>query len=217
MTSGTPSDPTQQRLLEAAEATFAEKGFKAASIREICKAAGANVAAINYYFGDKERLYIETVKCAHRACTEGEPFPDWEPGTPPVQKLGDFIRIMVSRMLTPQSPASTQVMMREMAQPTAACVEVVREYIQPIAGKLKGILEELLPHAAEPERVLFAFSVVGQCHFYRSNRAVASLLVGEEMFNQLDAGVVAEHITAVTLRALGLELAGPAAQLAPHK
>lgn len=210
------TDPTQQRLLEAAETIFAEKGFKAASIREICKAAGANVAAINYYFGDKERLYIETVKYAHRGCTEGEPFPDWEPDTPPVQKLRDFIRILVSRMMSPQSPASLQVMMREMAQPTAACVEVVREYIRPIAEKLKGILEELLPHATEPERILFAFSVVGQCHFYRSNRAVASLLIGEEIFKQLDAGLVAEHISAVTLRALGLEAARPAAQHAPH-
>ncbi len=210
------NDPTKQRLLDAAETIFAEKGFKAASIREICRAAGANVAAINYYFGDKERLYIETVKYAHRACTEGEPFPEWEPGTSPVQKLGEFIRILVSRMLTPQSPASLQVMMREMAQPTAACEAVVREYISPIAEKLKGILAELLPHAREQERILFAFTIVGQCHFYRSNRAVASLLVGEEMFKQLDAGVVAEHITAVTLRALGLEVAGPAAQFAPQ-
>ena len=119
-------------------------------------------------------------------------------------------------MLSPQSPASLQVMMREMAQPTAACVEVVREYIRPIAEKLKGILEELLPQASEPERILFAFSIVGQCHFYRSNRAVASLLIGEEMFRKLDVGVVADHITTVTLRALGIEAAGPAAHPASH-
>ena len=207
---------TKLRLLEAAGEVFAEHGFADATVRDICERAGANIAAINYYFGDKGRLYIETVKYAHRACTEGEPFPDWEPGTSPVQKLRDFIRVLVSRMLSPQSPASLQVMMREMAQPTAACVEVVRDYIRPIAEKLKGILEELLPHATEPERILFAFSIVGQCHFYRSNRAVASLVIGEEMFKQLDAGLVAEHITAVTLRALGLEGAGRAAQHAPH-
>src|SRR5437588_7481375 len=100
------TDATQQRLLEAAEEVFAAKGFKAASIREISTKAGANVAAINYYFGDKERLYIETVKYAHRGCTEGAAFPHWEPTTPPVQKLRDFIRVLVTRMLSPQSPAS---------------------------------------------------------------------------------------------------------------
>lgn len=199
------TDLTQQRLLDAAAQIFAEKGFEAASIREICKQADANVAAINYYFGDKERLYKEAVKYANRGCIEGAPLPEWAPRTPPVQKLCDFIRVIVARMLSPQSPASLQLMMREMAQPSAACEEVVRDYIQPIAHKLRGIIEELFPAATEQQRILIAFSIVGQCHFYRSQRAVASLLIGEEAFQQLSTEIVTEHITAFTLRALGLE------------
>jgi AcrR family transcriptional regulator len=199
------TDPTQQRLLEAAELVFAEKGFKAASIREICKKAGANIAAINYYFGDKERLYNETVKYAHRSCIEGAPFPEWTPDTSPVQKLRDFIRVMATRMLAPQSAASLQLFMREMAQPTAACVEFVQDYIQPLAQKLRGILTELMPDATEQQRFLVAFSIVGQIHFYRNHRAVASLLVGEEEFRRFDVDLVANHVTSFTLRALGLE------------
>jgi AcrR family transcriptional regulator len=203
------TDLTQQRLLDAAEQVFAEKGFKAASIREICKRAGANIAAVNYYFGDKERLYIETVKYAHRACTQGMPFPEWPTGTPPVEKLQEFIRVMVARMLEPQSVESTQLMAREMAQPTAACVEVVREYIQPIAIRLMGILAELLPEAPLRQQVLTAFSIVSQCLFYRHHRAVASLLVGEEAFAQFDVNQVSNHIYKFTLGALGLSnLAG---------
>jgi TetR/AcrR family transcriptional regulator, regulator of cefoperazone and chloramphenicol sensitivity len=199
------TDATQQRLLDAAEEVFAEKGFKAASIREISKKAGANVAAINYYFGDKERLYIAAVKYAHRGCTEGAPFPEWEPNTPPVQKLRDYIRVMATRMMAPQSPASLQLMMREMAQPTAACVEVVREYIQPMAQKLGGILTELLPPLTDRQRFLIAFSIVGQCLFYRTHSAIASLLVGEEEFRRYDVDLVANHVASFTLRALGLE------------
>ena len=198
------TDATQQRLLDAAEAIFAEKGFKAASIREISKQAGANIAAINYYFGDKERLYIEAVKFAHRGCTQGEPFPDWPAGTPAIDKLRDFIRVMVARMLSPQSPESLQLMMREMAHPTAACIEVVQEYIKPIAEKLREILAELLPEASQRQRTLSAFSIVGQCIFYRHHRAVAALLIGEQAFAQLDAELVTAHITAFTLQALGL-------------
>jgi AcrR family transcriptional regulator len=204
----TMTDLTQQRVLEAAELIFAEKGFKAASIREIAKKAKANVAAINYYFGDKERLYIEAVKYAHRSCTEGEPFPDWAPGTPAVQKLRDFIRVMSARMLSPQAPASTQLMMREMAQPTAACVEVVGEYIQPMAQILGNILEELLPDASEQTIYLVAFSIVGQCLFYRQNRPIAALLVGEDNFPHYDVELVANHVASFTLRALGLEESG---------
>src|SRR5262245_53180366 len=181
------TDATQQRLLEAAEQVFAEKGFKAASIREICKQAGANIAAVNYYFGDKERLYIEAVKFAHRGCIQGEPFPDWPADMPAVDKLRDFIRVMVSRMVTTQAPASVQVMLRELAKPTKACEEIVRDYIRPIAGKLVAILGELLPKTPPRQQTLIAFSIVGQCHFYRNQRAIAALLIGEEEFAQFDA------------------------------
>jgi AcrR family transcriptional regulator len=197
------SDDPRQRLLAAAEAVFAEKGFKAASVRDIVRQAGANVAAVNYYFGDKERLYIETVKNSYLACTEGLPLPEWAPGTPPAQKLREFIRILVLRMLRPHAPTATQIMMREMAQPTAACAEWVREYIRPMADTLRAILAELEPATPDTDRWLIGFSIVGQCLFYRQNRPAIALLVGDEQFQRLDAERVAEHITRFTLAALG--------------
>jgi AcrR family transcriptional regulator len=63
-------DDTQQRLLEAAGQVFAERGYEAATVREICQRADVNIAAVNYYFRDKERLYIEAVKSACRSESE---------------------------------------------------------------------------------------------------------------------------------------------------
>ena len=51
------SSDTEKRLLEAAGEVFAEFGYRAATVRQICEKAGANIAAVNYYFGDKEKLY----------------------------------------------------------------------------------------------------------------------------------------------------------------
>ena len=63
-------DPTKVRLIEAAGEEFAGKGFDATRIRTICDRAGANMAAVNYHFGDKEQLYVETVLDAHRCGME---------------------------------------------------------------------------------------------------------------------------------------------------
>ena len=66
-----PPDPRRAKLLEAAGEVFAEHGFYAATVRQICSRAGANVAAVNYYFGDKAELYEEvlrqTVSATHDA------------------------------------------------------------------------------------------------------------------------------------------------------
>ena len=43
--------------MDAAGEIFAEYGYRAATVRQICEKAGANIAAVNYYYGDKERLY----------------------------------------------------------------------------------------------------------------------------------------------------------------
>ncbi|MHC4640184.1 MAG: TetR/AcrR family transcriptional regulator [Planctomycetota bacterium] len=51
--------PVQDRLLDAAEQLFSEHGFDGASVRDIASAAGCNIAAVNYYFGGKDKLYTE--------------------------------------------------------------------------------------------------------------------------------------------------------------
>src|SRR5580704_6501338 len=61
------SDPTRDKLLDVAGRIFADRGYRAATIREICIAAGANVAAVNYHFGDKLGLYTEAVHTSLRA------------------------------------------------------------------------------------------------------------------------------------------------------
>jgi AcrR family transcriptional regulator len=196
-------DTTRLRILEAAEEVFAEKGFEAATVRDICERAGVkNIGAVNYYFQGKERLYAEAVKFALRTCASGAPFPEWPADTSPVRKLRDFIKVLMTRLLAAPKVASMKLWMRELSDPTAACAEAVRENILPMAQLLRSIVGELLPDASDEKRWMTGFSIVGQCMFYRVNRAAASILMGPEKFGQLTVDVIADHIADFTLAAL---------------
>lgn len=57
----TKGEQAKKRLLLAALEKIGEKGYENASVREIADAAGQNVAAIAYYFGNKENLYAAVI------------------------------------------------------------------------------------------------------------------------------------------------------------
>jgi AcrR family transcriptional regulator len=198
----------RQRLLEAATDVFAEAGYEGASVRQITDRAGTNLASVNYYFGDKEHLYIEAVKHAHE-CTSAAPR-DFPPDTHPADKLNHFIRGMVRAMHAPTSPAAMTLMMREMADPGKAAHVVVDEFIRPMAFQLRDILRELLPDLPEPQLLMTGFSVIGQILFYRQNRPVAELIFGLDHVERLTEEMVADHVVAFTFRALGIRRKGVA-------
>lgn len=197
-------DETRQKLIDAAGEVFASRGFTGATVREICQLAGANIAAVNYHFGSKEQLYIEAVKAAHCQQEPLEPL-EWPPGTTPEQALEMFIRHMLVDMLDRECPSwHLELIMQEMAQPTAACTELVRSFIGPKFDLLCSILEQLLPPGiSQSQRYLFAFSIVGQCLLYRFHRPVGRLLIGDAEFEALfDVERLTAHITAFSLDGL---------------
>jgi AcrR family transcriptional regulator len=197
------ADPTRERILEAAGRVFADNGFDSATIREICQLAGANVAAVNYHFGDKHRLYIAAVRRAALASNE-QPQPSRPNDASPRQKLRGHIEEFLTRLLRSDRPMwHMQLMMREMSAPDAACRAVVEEHIRPQAAALRAILDELLPeHIPPAERRLIAYSVVGQCLHYKLGAPVIQMLTPAEEHRHYTPDFLAEHITRFTLAAI---------------
>jgi AcrR family transcriptional regulator len=201
-----PADDTATRILDAAGPIFADKGFERATVRDICQAAGVNLASVNYYFRDKERLYIEAVKQAAMLRQSQVPMPQWSAGTPPAEKLRQFVRTMLARMLgAEQAPWQARLMMREVFQPTSACRELAEEYFRPHFDLLLSIVAELTPPEMPfHQRRRIADSVIGQCLHYRLAGGVLRLLVpADELAAHYQPEQLAEHIAAFSLAALG--------------
>jgi AcrR family transcriptional regulator len=197
-------DPTKVRLIEAAGEEFAGKGFDAARIRAICDRAGANVAAVNYHFGDKEQLYVETVLDAHRCGMEhGDDFS--AVGPDPAQQLRGFIHHFLARVLAIHHPDDwrPRLMLRELLQPTSASDVLVRESIRPHFERLQAIMRQFCPEADERRLNALAFSVIGQCLHYKMGRPIALRLIGTDAFHALDLDFLTDHITSFCLAAVG--------------
>jgi AcrR family transcriptional regulator len=200
----TAVDRTRDRILVAAGKVFADKGFEGATVREICRLGNANLAAINYHFGDKRRLYIEAVKRAHKSRAEQFPLPEWPQGTPAKQRLADFVLTLLWRMTSPVgTPWEGELLMREIGRPSDACQELVHDSIRPHFEVLCEIIAALAPELPPRKQHLVAFSVVGQCLHYRVAAPVVQLLVADEEYAQYRPELLAEHITEMTLRAIG--------------
>lgn len=199
------ADP-RERILAAAGREFADRGYEAATIRDICLAAGVNLAAVNYYFGDKQSLYLQSVRHAHEHRVRQKPLPVWSAATPPARRLQDFVSNMLERMLG-FGPTDWQarLMLREVLQPTEACRQMVEDYIRPQFELLVGILDALTDHRLPQARLRQeALGVVGQCFLYRAAGDVVRMLVpaGEQATHH-SLRSVAEHVTRHTLAALG--------------
>jgi AcrR family transcriptional regulator len=197
-------DTTRERIAEAAGEIFAERGFEGTTVRDICQRAGANIAAVNYYFGDKQRLYVDAVVRAHRWRMEQARLPEWSDDTPAETKLADFIATFFRRVLTgPDDTWHTKLVLREMANPTAACAELVQSSIRPQFEILLSILRELLPKDVSAQRLrLTAFSIVGQCLFYHfADPVVRNLLTADE-YSELDVAMLARHVLDFSLASI---------------
>jgi TetR/AcrR family transcriptional regulator, regulator of cefoperazone and chloramphenicol sensitivity len=197
-------DRTRERIADAAGEIFAERGFDGTTVRDICQRAGANIAAVNYYFGDKQRLYVESVMRAHRWRMEQAKLPDWPAGTSAEIKLADFIGTFIRRVrVGPEGTWHTRLIMREMANPTDACAELVHSSIRPQFEILLGILGELAPANAPIDKLrLIAFSIVGQCLFYHFADPVVRNLLSAEDYASLDVETLAQHITEFSLASI---------------
>ena len=155
---------TKNKILDAAARVIDRKGYHAASIAEICQLAGTNIASVNYHFGDKKNLYVETWKNAFNRALEKHPPDGGMPETAPAdQRLRGWITAMLRRVTDPAC-LDFAIAHVEMTNPTGILTEVINDNISRVFTPLAELVREMLgPEADEEDVRLSMMSIRSQC------------------------------------------------------
>lgn len=159
---------TKWRILCAARNAFAEHGPANARIRDICERAQANVAAVNYHFGNKDKLYVAVLRDYLLRKLERHPHDtDVTSDSPPRERLRVFIRSLLAQFLNDDDAVSEKLgrlLTQEFIDPSSEySSSLLEEQILPLHRLLLQILREMLPHASDREVARCALNIVGQC------------------------------------------------------
>jgi TetR/AcrR family transcriptional regulator, regulator of cefoperazone and chloramphenicol sensitivity len=188
------------RLLHTALRLFAEKGFSNTSTREVATAAGANIAAISYYFGDKAGLYRAAYTEPMGSCSDMAVF------DASTVNLEEALRMMLSQIIEPMKLGDlvqlcTRLHFREMLEPTGLWAEEIDNGIRPAQVALVQVLCKHLELAQPDDDVhRLAFSIVG---------LAIHLFVGRDIVQALQPQLLASPIAidTYTERLLGYAMA----------
>jgi AcrR family transcriptional regulator len=197
--------PKVESILEVAGEIFAEQGFHKTTIRDICKRSGVNLAAINYYFGDKERLYLAVLKYYRELAIKKYPITfDINETDTPEEKLSNFIHTFIYRFLEEGKTALFgKLLAREFTESTGALDVLVEDFIKPTFIKLSSIVREIVGDKSSDKKVeLCAMSIIGQCLYFRNARPIIFRLRHQEGYTNEDVKEIAEHIINFSLKGL---------------
>jgi TetR/AcrR family transcriptional regulator, regulator of cefoperazone and chloramphenicol sensitivity len=162
------SAATREKLVDSAGPIFAEKGYYSATVREICKRAGANVAAVNYHFKDKLGLYEEVLMHCKRASHVDQMRAALEQTGSPEDILRDVIRARVQGLRKNAMPSwQLRIFAHELADPTPALSRMINRVSRPIFERLLELIAKIIGMPAHATKTrLCAHSVMGQILFY---------------------------------------------------
>jgi len=166
---GDSSKQIREHLLDVAEGLFCEKGFDGTSVRDITSRAKCNVAAVNYHFGGKEKLYYEVfhrhmrtlrdirIASIKRVMSQGEGEVTLE------QLLRAFAKAFIEPLINESSGRRLmKLMVREMLDPYLPKKMFVEEVGRPTLSVLGEAMAKTCPQMEPRETVMSMFSVIGQ-------------------------------------------------------
>lgn len=192
---------TRLRLIDAAGSLFAEKGFSATTIRDICEKAGANIASVNYHFSGKMELYEATLQYTLLKDDAPAKVPLKAKAVAPEEALYQLVLGMLRNIrLTDKPEWFPQLLRREMLFPTAEFQALIQRLLVQDFEKVRILIADIIPGASKYSVHASALTLLGQV----KSVAMESDIVLEALFPDLKLDnkgcqKMARHITDTTI------------------
>lgn len=200
------SGDTRGKLLIAASDVFVKKGFRDATVAEICKSAEANISAVNYYFGSKEALYQEAWRKSFAESIAAHPQDGGVRGDAPAEeRLRGQVKALIER-IADENNKDFFISQMEFVNPTGLLGEVMKSELIPLREKTLALMRELLGPEASEQQVVF-------CETCMISMCVHPMLIQRvsQRRKDIEVPVIIDDFEAFTDHVLTFALAGIAA------
>ena len=153
---------TRDRLLKAAIALFAERGYDAIGTREIEAEAGVNRGLITYHFGSKEALWKAAIEALFEAHSQDVELAHRDlGGLDPVERLANVIRRFVE--FSAHRPELNRIMVQEGKHDDWRLAWIVDRHVKPYYATTKRLYDDVVAAGFAPpmDHVHFHYILVG--------------------------------------------------------
>lgn len=187
----------RKKLIEAGLEIYSEVGFEGATTRKLAATAGVNIAAIPYYFGSKEGLYLAVIDyivdyyqkdlgndlnqirqaLKNETTTQAERY----------VLLDRYIRILVRSVLKESKECLqlSRIYTREQLDPTSGFTRLYEGFIKDMRETLESLVATILEmDAHSSETKLIAETLLGQLAIFKSSRVTVLHNMGWENYGE---------------------------------
>ena len=202
---------TKLALIMAAGELFAESGMEGPGVRAIAEKAGVNIAAINYHFGSKENLYVETLryvilheKDVHAVDFFKEAEEDISPYKASVL-LHRYVKEKFNAHFSKKQPRwFNMLVMRSLQDPSPSLQSLVEEVFRPDMDAFVSFIQKANPAIRQEDAVLLDFFLIGQIFFYSLSRIPILMTLKKEDYDKGFINAAAEQIARAMISRIGL-------------
>ncbi len=195
------SSDTRERLVDAAGKIFASVGYDKASVREICRAANANISAVSYHFGDKAGLYESVVHHVMSDIIEDRKSFLSSVSESPQEVLERFVAMHADRAeKTPHRKWFKGIIMHELDSPRCKLSLEFREMNKQIEQKLQNAVSQLLPKGTPAIGIaLVTESLIAQCISFFKHQRFFDVHISSTQKRSALAQIIKKHILSFSM------------------